>query len=33
MQLVTDRFNETLAADGPDGVTIYNSRQLLLDGR
>ena len=31
MQLVTDRFNETLAAEGPDGVAIYNSGQLLLE--
>src|SRR4026208_1885604 len=27
MSLVVDRFNETLAADGPDGVAIYNSGQ------
>ncbi len=25
MQLVVDRFNETLATDGPDGIAIYNS--------
>jgi ferredoxin-nitrate reductase len=31
MQLVTDRFNETLAAEGPDSVAIYNSGQLLLE--
>ena len=31
MQLVVDRFNETLATDGPDGVGIYNSGQLLLE--
>lgn len=31
MQLVTDRFNEALATDGPDGVAIYNSGQLLLE--
>jgi ferredoxin-nitrate reductase len=31
MQLVTDQFNETLAAEGPDGVAIYNSGQLLLE--
>ena len=31
MQLVTDRFNEALAAEGPDGVAIYNSGQLLLE--
>jgi len=31
MGLVVDRFNETLAADGPDGVGIYNSGQLLLE--
>src|SRR4029450_3146284 len=31
MQLVTDRFNEALATEGPDGVAIYNSGQLLLE--
>jgi anaerobic selenocysteine-containing dehydrogenase len=31
MQLVVDRFNEVLATDGPDGVGIYNSGQLLLE--
>jgi ferredoxin-nitrate reductase len=31
MQLVVDRFNEALATDGPDGVGIYNSGQLLLE--
>ena len=31
MGLVVDRFNEALAADGPDGVAIYNSGQLLLE--
>jgi anaerobic selenocysteine-containing dehydrogenase len=31
MQLVTDQFNEALAAEGPDGVAIYNSGQLLLE--
>lgn len=31
MQLVVDRFNEALASDGPDGVAIYNSGQLLLE--
>jgi ferredoxin-nitrate reductase len=31
MGLVVDRFNDALAADGPDGVAIYNSGQLLLE--
>ena len=31
MELVTDRFNEALATEGPDGVAIYNSGQLLLE--
>jgi anaerobic selenocysteine-containing dehydrogenase len=31
MQLVVDRFNEALATEGPDGVGIYNSGQLLLE--
>jgi len=31
MGLVVDRFNEALATDGPDGVAIYNSGQLLLE--
>ncbi len=31
MGLVTDRFNEVLATEGPDGVAIYNSGQLLLE--
>ena len=31
MQLVTDRFNEALATEGPDAVAIYNSGQLLLE--
>ena len=31
MALVTDRFNEALATEGPDGVAIYNSGQLLLE--
>ena len=31
MGLIVDRFNEALAADGPDGVAIYNSGQLLLE--
>jgi ferredoxin-nitrate reductase len=31
MQLVVDRFNDALATDGPDGVGIYNSGQLLLE--
>jgi anaerobic selenocysteine-containing dehydrogenase len=31
MQLVVDRFNEALASEGPDGVGIYNSGQLLLE--
>jgi anaerobic selenocysteine-containing dehydrogenase len=31
MQLVVDRFNEALAADGPGAVGIYNSGQLLLE--
>jgi ferredoxin-nitrate reductase len=31
MGLVVDRFNEVLASDGPDGVAIYNSGQLLLE--
>src|SRR5919205_3142054 len=31
MQLVVDRFNEALAAEGPDAVGIYNSGQLLLE--
>lgn len=31
MNLLIERFNEALAADGPDRVAIYNSGQLLLD--
>ena len=31
MDLVVDRFNEALATEGPDGVGIYNSGQLLLE--
>jgi ferredoxin-nitrate reductase len=31
MGLVVDRFSEALAAEGPDGVAIYNSGQLLLE--
>ncbi len=31
MDVVVDRFNEVLATDGPDGVAIYNSGQLLLE--
>ena len=31
MSLVVDRFSEVLATDGPDGVAIYNSGQLLLE--
>jgi ferredoxin-nitrate reductase len=31
MQLVADRFNDALATEGPDGVGIYNSGQLLLE--
>src|ERR1051325_839210 len=31
MQLVVERFNEALATEGPDGVAIYNSGQLLLE--
>jgi anaerobic selenocysteine-containing dehydrogenase len=31
MGLVADRFSEVLATDGPDGVAIYNSGQLLLE--
>ena len=31
MGLVVDRFNDVLAAEGPDGVAIYNSGQLLLE--
>jgi len=31
MQLVVDRFNEALAAEGPDAVGMYNSGQLLLE--
>jgi anaerobic selenocysteine-containing dehydrogenase len=31
MGLVVDRFNDALATDGPDGVAIYNSGQLLLE--
>jgi anaerobic selenocysteine-containing dehydrogenase len=31
MQLMVERFNAALAADGPDGVAIYNSGQLLLE--
>src|SRR5262245_18643604 len=31
MALVVDRFNEALATEGPDGVGIYNSGQLLLE--
>lgn len=31
MDLVVDRFNEVLATEGPDGVAIYNTGQLLLE--
>lgn len=31
MQLVVERFNQALATEGPDGVAIYNSGQLLLE--
>jgi anaerobic selenocysteine-containing dehydrogenase len=31
MELVVDRFNEALALEGPDGVGIYNSGQLVLE--
>src|SRR4051812_2972342 len=31
MELVTGKFNEALAQDGPDAVAIYNSGQLLLE--
>jgi len=31
MELVTGKFNEALAHDGPDAVAIYNSGQLLLE--
>src|SRR5947209_1947104 len=31
MGLIVDRFNEALASEGPDGVAIYNSGQLLLE--
>ncbi len=31
MDLMVDRFNETMALEGPDAVAIYNSGQLLLE--
>jgi ferredoxin-nitrate reductase len=31
MTLLVDRFNDALATEGPDGVGIYNSGQLLLE--
>src|SRR3954463_6361845 len=31
MELVTGKFNEALALEGPDAVAIYNSGQLLLE--
>jgi ferredoxin-nitrate reductase len=31
MALVTGKFNEALALDGPDAVAVYNSGQLLLE--
>ena len=31
MNLIVDKFNETLINDGPDGVAFYNSGQLLLE--
>jgi len=31
MELVTAKFNEALALEGPDAVAIYNSGQLLLE--
>src|SRR5204863_7300978 len=31
LSLVTQRIAETLATEGPDGVGIYNSGQLLLE--
>jgi ferredoxin-nitrate reductase len=31
MDLLGDHFNEALATEGPDGVGIYNSGQLLLE--
>jgi ferredoxin-nitrate reductase len=31
MELVTGKFNEALAVDGPDAVAVYNSGQLLLE--
>jgi anaerobic selenocysteine-containing dehydrogenase len=31
MGVVVEKFNETLAAHGPDGVAFYNSGQLLLE--
>jgi ferredoxin-nitrate reductase len=31
MELMVQRFNEAMAAEGPDAVAIYNSGQLLLE--
>ena len=31
MDLMVERFNEALATEGPDGVAVYNSGQLLLE--
>ncbi|MFL5613593.1 MAG: molybdopterin oxidoreductase family protein [Gemmatimonadaceae bacterium] len=31
MELMVERFNEAMAAEGPDAVAIYNSGQLLLE--
>jgi ferredoxin-nitrate reductase len=31
MELIVDRFNQAMAAEGPDAVAIYNSGQLLLE--
>jgi anaerobic selenocysteine-containing dehydrogenase len=31
MDTIVERFNEVLAADGPDGAAFYNSGQLLLE--
>ena len=32
MDLMVERVNEALATEGPDGVAVYNSGQLLLEG-
>jgi ferredoxin-nitrate reductase len=31
MERIVEKFNETLITDGPDGVALYNSGQLLLE--